>query len=92
MFIPHKAGYYFSPDIIYTTPENRNNLKEFIGFPLDFEYGLTDHFVFGATIKNTVRKNNKELIINEVNIQEDEVHGKVGYFSKGAYVDAGLEQ
>ena len=90
VFIPHKAGYYFSPDIIYTTPENKNNLKEFIGFPLDFEYGLTDNFVFGATIKNTVRKNNKELIINEVKILEDEVHGKVGYFSKGAYVDAGL--
>ncbi|MCM4151754.1 hypothetical protein DHD05_09140 [Arenibacter sp. N53] len=91
VFIPHKAGYYFSPDIIYTTPENRNNLKEFIGFPLDFEYGLTDHFAFGTTIKNSIRKNNKELIINAVRIQVDEVHGKVGYFSKGAYVDAGLD-
>ena len=91
VFIPHKAGYYFSPDIIYTTPENSSNLKEFIGFPLDFEYGLTDHFAFGTTIKNTVRKNNKELIINEVRIQDDEVQGKVGYFSKGAYVDAGLD-
>ena len=90
-FIPHKAGYYFSPDIIYTTPENRNNLKEFIGFPLDFEYGLTDHFVFGTTIKNAIRKNYKELIVNDVKIQEDEVHGKVGYFSDGAYVDAGLD-
>ncbi|MCK0144699.1 hypothetical protein MWU78_03445 [Arenibacter sp. F26102] len=91
VFIPHKAGYYFSPDIIYTTPENSNNLKEFIGFPLDFEYGLTDHFAFGTTIKNTIRKNNKELIINEVKIQDDAVQGKVGYFSKGAYVDAGLD-
>jgi two-component SAPR family response regulator len=91
VFIPHKAGYYFSPDIIYTTPENRGNLKEFIGFPLDFEYGLTDHFTFGATIKNTIRKNNKELIVNNVQILDDEVHGKVGYFDEGAYVDAGLD-
>jgi len=90
-FIPYKAGYYFSPDIIYTTPENRNNLKEFVGFPLDFEYGLTDHFVFGTTIKNRIRKNNKELLINEVRILEDQIHDKVGYFSEGAYVDAGLD-
>ena len=91
VFIPHKAGYYFSPDIIYTTPENSGNLKEFIGFPLDFEYGLTDHFTFGTAIKNTTRKNDKELIVNNVKIQEDEVHGKVGYFNEGAYVDAGLD-
>ncbi|MCK0189882.1 LamG-like jellyroll fold domain-containing protein [Arenibacter sp. F20364] len=91
VFIPHKAGYYFSPDIIYTTPENRDNLKEFIGFPLDFEYGLTDHFTFGATIKNTIRKNNKELIVNNIKILDDEIHGKVGYFDEGAYVDAGLD-
>ncbi|WP_146613550.1 LamG domain-containing protein [Arenibacter echinorum] len=91
VFIPHKAGYYFSPDIIYTTPENRGNLKEFIGFPLDFEYGLTDHFTFGPTIKNAIRKNDKELIVNSVKIQQDEVHGKVGHFDKGAYVDAGLD-
>ena len=91
VFIPHKAGYYFSPDIIYTTPENSGNLKEFIGFPLDFEYGLTDHFTFGPTIKNATRKNDKELIVNNVKIQEDKVHGKVGYFDEGAYVDAGLD-
>ncbi len=91
VFIPHKAGYYFSPDIIYTTPENRGNLKEFIGFPLDFEYGLTDHFTFGPIIKNATRKNDKELIVNNVKIQSDEVHGKVGYFDDGAYVDAGLD-
>ncbi|WP_139827228.1 LamG domain-containing protein [Arenibacter troitsensis] len=91
VFIPHKAGYYFSPDIIYTTPENSGNLKEFIGFPLDFEYGLTDHFTFGPIIKNATRKNDKELIVNNVKIQEDKVHGKVGYFDEGAYVDAGLD-
>ncbi|MEZ4971120.1 MAG: LamG-like jellyroll fold domain-containing protein [Flavobacteriaceae bacterium] len=91
VFIPHKAGYYFSPDIIFTTPENRGNLKEFVGFPLDIQYGLTDHFIFGADIKNVTRKNDKELIVNNVKIKEDEVHGKVGYFDDGAYVDTGLD-
>ncbi len=91
IFIPHRAGYYFSPDIIFTTPENRGNLKEFVGFPLDIQYGLTDHFTFGTDIKNVARKNDKELIVNNVKIKEDEAHGKVGYFDDGAYVDAGLD-
>lgn len=90
ILIPHKAGFYFSPDIIRTTAENRGNLKEFIGFPLDFEYGLTDHFVFGPTISNVVRKNNKELVVKNVQVRDDAVHGKVGYFDKGTYVGAGL--
>ncbi|HUH48042.1 MAG TPA: LamG domain-containing protein, partial [Arenibacter sp.] len=90
ILIPHKAGYYFSPDIIRTTAENRGNLKEFIGFPLDFEYGLTDHFVFGPSISNLVRKNNRELIVKDVLIRDDTVHGKVGYLDKGTFVDAGL--
>ncbi|MCM4164321.1 MULTISPECIES: LamG domain-containing protein [unclassified Arenibacter] len=91
VFIPHKAGYYFSPDIIFTTPENRGNLKEFVGFPLDIQYGLTDYFTFGTDIKNVSRKNDKELIVNNVKIKEDKAHGKVGYFDDGAYVDAGLD-
>lgn len=90
ILVPHKPGYYFSPDIIRTTAENRGNLKEFIGFPLDFEYGLTDHFVFGPSISNIVRKNNKELIIKNVLVRDDAVHGKVGYFNKGTFVGAGL--
>lgn len=91
VFVPHKAGYYFSPDIIFTTPENRDNLKEFTGFPLDFEYGLTDYFVFGTDIKNIARKNNRELIANNIAVKEDPLHDKVGFFSNGAYVDAGLD-
>lgn len=90
ILVPHKAGYYFSPDIIRTTLENRGNLKEFIGFPLDFEYGLTDHFVFGPSISNIVRKNHKELIVKNVLVKDDAVHGKVGYFDKGTFVGAGL--
>lgn len=91
VFVPHKAGYYFSPDIIFTTPENRDNLKEFTGFPLDFEYGLTDYFVFGTDIKNIARKNNRELIANNLAIIDDPTHTKVGFFGNGAYVDAGLD-
>ncbi len=91
VFVPHKAGYYFSPDIIFTTPENRDNLKEFTGFPLDFEYGLSDYFVFGTDIRNIARKNNRELIAKNIEIQDDPLHAKVGFFSNGAYVDAGLD-
>ena len=90
VFIPQKAGYYFSPDIIYTTPDNKQNSKEFVGFPLDADFGLTDHFIFRKTIENTIRKNDKELISNAVSVSEDAVHGKVGYFQKDAYIDAGL--
>lgn len=91
VFIPHKAGFYFSPDIIRTTGDNMGNLKEFVGFPLDPEYGLTDYFSFNPTIKNNIRKNNRELIVNKVDLFEDRNRGKVGYFNDGAYVDAGLD-
>lgn len=91
VFIPYKAGYYFSPDIIRTTADNSGNLKEFVGFPLDPEYGLTDHFSFSPTIRNISRKNNKELIVNKVQLEEDRNRATVGYFNDGAYVDAGLD-
>ncbi len=91
VFIPHKAGFYFSPDIIRTTSDNSGNLKEFVGFPLDPEYGLTDYFSFSPTIKNNIRKNNRELIVNKVDLFEDRSRGKVGYFNNGAYMDAGLD-
>jgi hypothetical protein len=90
ILIPHKAGYYFSPDIIYTTPENIDNSKEFMGFPLAIEYGLTDHFVFRKSIENTVRKNNKELISNNMEVHDDPLYGNTGYFNGKAYIDAGL--
>lgn len=91
VLIPHKSGYYFSPDIIYITSENYNNLKEFTGFPLDPEYGLSDYFKFGATIKNAIRKNNDEIISNGVLIKQDNIHGAVGFFSERAYIDTGLQ-
>lgn len=91
VFIPHKPGFYFSPDIIRTTVDNSENLKEFIGFPLDPDFGLTDYFSFGPIVKNKIRKNNRELIVNKVDLIEDGGRGKVGYFNDGAYVDAGLD-
>tara|TARA_R110002020_G_scaffold137434_2_gene306612 strand:+ start:144278 stop:146611 length:2334 start_codon:yes stop_codon:yes gene_type:complete len=90
ILIPHKAGYYFSPDILYTTPENIDNSKEFMGFPLAFEYGLTDHFVFRKSIENSIRKNNKELISNNIKVKKDSQFGTIGYFDGKAYIDAGI--
>ena len=58
---------------------------------MDFEYGLTDYFVFGTDIRNIARKNNRELIANNIAIKEDPLHAKVGFFSNGAYLDAGLD-
>ena len=88
---PQKAGYYFSPDILYITPENQNNMKEFMGFPLDTDFGLSDYFVFGESIKNTVRKNDAEIIINNVLFEDDIDRGSVGFFKDRAYFDAGIE-
>lgn len=90
VFIPHKAGYYFSPDIIRTTIDNSGNLKEFVGFSLDSDYGLTDYFSFDPSIANNIRKNHKELIVNKVELKNDGKRGQVGYLHNGAYVDAGL--
>lgn len=91
ILIPYKAGYYFSPDIIYTNNENKGNQKEFIGFPLDPTFGLTDHFVFGKTISNHIRNNTKNIIYKQVQTVQDSIRGKVGYFNKRAYIDTGIE-
>ncbi|TXD50041.1 LamG domain-containing protein [Polaribacter sp. IC073] len=91
ILIPYKAGYYFSPDIIYATYENMENQKEFIGFPLDLTFGLTDSFEFDKKVSNHVRKNTEDIISKQVLVVKDAVHGKVGFFSKRAYIDAGIE-
>ncbi len=88
---PHKAGYHFSPDIIFTTPENRNNQKEFVGFPLDPVFGLSDHFKFEKTIKNKIRNNTEEIISNGVEVTKDSIRKSVGYFNNRAYIDTGLD-
>lgn len=91
ILIPYKAGYNFSPDIIYTSQENRNNPKDFMGLPLDIDFGFTDRFTFKERIQNSIRKNSEEIISNNVNIEQDSALGSVGFFKNRAYVDAGLK-
>ena len=88
--IPHMAGYYFSPDIISPTLENRDNLKEFIGYPLKSDYRLTYHFTFSTEVKNIVEKGNNKFLSNAVVARKDRIHGNVGYFSERAYIDTGI--
>lgn len=89
--VPYKAGYHFSPDIINTTPENYKNSKTFIAFPLDITYELSDHFVFDPKFKNKMKENDKELLINNVEITSDDIHGEVGFFNDRSYIDTGIE-
>ena len=91
ILIPYKAGYNFSPDIIYTSQENRNNPKDFMGLPLDIDFGFTDKFTFKKRIQNSIRKNSEEIISNNVGIEQDSALGSVGFFENRAYVDAGLK-
>ncbi len=65
--------------------------KELIGFPLDLVFGLTDSFEFKNKVSNHIRNNNEDIISKQVQIVEDSVHGKVGFFNKRAYIDAGIE-
>jgi len=91
VMIPHKIGYHFSPDIIYVSPENLNNPKEFKAFKLDADFGLSDYFDFDKMIHNRIRNNNSEIISNNITIIRDNEFGKVGLFENRAYIDAGLE-
>lgn len=90
ILVPYKPGFHFSPDIIYTSPENLNNQKEFVGFPLDAEYGLSHHFEFKDGVTDKMAKNSKGLISNDVGVRRDSLYGKVSYFEGGAYVDVGI--
>lgn len=91
ILIPHKAGYYFSPDIIYTTRENQNNQKEFIGVPLDSGFDMTYHLSFNEIIKSAIIKNDTGHVSNGVQIVKDSIQGYVGLFKARAYFDTGLE-
>jgi len=91
VLVPYKKGYYFSPDVISTTPENRNNNKIFSAIQLEPEFGLTDHFVFDSNLTNRIRKNDAQLLLNNVEIKKDSDKGDVGYFHNRAYIDAGID-
>ncbi len=90
ILVPYKPGFHFSPDIIYTSPENLNNRKEFVGFPLDAEYGLSHHFEFKDEVADILAENSKGLISNDVRVRKDSLYGQVSYFEDGAYVDVGI--
>jgi two-component SAPR family response regulator len=90
ILVPSKTGYNFSPDVIFATPENRNNNKIFSAIQLDLDFGLTDHFDFHSGLSNKIRKNDDQLLLNNVEFIKDPNHGNVGYFNNRAYIDAGI--
>ena len=51
---PYKAGYQFSPDIIFNSPSTWGKLKEFKAIELNPEYLLNDHFSFDKKIENLI--------------------------------------
>ncbi len=88
---PYKAGYQFSPDIIFDSPTNKNKLKEFKALKLDTDYKLSDHFTFDGKIDNLKRDNKNEILNNGVEIVADKERGSVAYFSGEAYIDGGIQ-
>lgn len=89
--IPYKAGYRFSPDIIYQSGSNMGNMKIFHGIKHKPDYGLMDYFTFSDKVRNEQRGNDKELITNDVQFEEDAELGGVAFFANRAYIDAGLQ-
>jgi len=90
MLAPYKAGYQFSPDIILPTPEKLRELKVFNGLPLNPDFGLTDNYLFSKKVSNLKRKNENEIIPNNLEFTRDDVRGNVAFFSGKAYLDGGL--
>ena len=90
-FIPYKAGYRFSPDIMHDSPANRNYLKEFKAVSLSPDFGLTDHFVFDKQPLNIQRNNQQEIINNDVELTTDPKRGACAWFPGRAYLDAGIQ-
>ncbi|WP_430972491.1 LamG-like jellyroll fold domain-containing protein [Sunxiuqinia rutila] len=90
-FIPHKAGYRFSPDIMYDSPANRGYLKEFKAVNLSPDFELTDHFVFDKKPLNLLRNNEQEIINNEVEFITDSKRGNCAWFPGRAYLDGGIQ-
>ena len=90
-FIPYKAGYRFSPDIMHDSPANRSYLKEFKAVSLSPDFGLTDHFIFEKKARNIRRNNEQEMINNDVELTTDPVRGSCAWFPGRAYLDAGIQ-
>lgn len=90
-FIPYKAGYRFSPDIMHDSPANRSYLKEFKAVSLSPDFGLTDHFIFEKKARNIRRNNEQEMINNNVELTTDPMRGSCAWFPGRAYLDAGIQ-
>ncbi len=88
---PYKAGYQFSPDIIYNSPTNWNKLKEFNAIKLSPDYLLNEHFSFAKEIKNLKRNNKDEILNKGVEIVKDKTKGSVAHFSGETYIDGGIQ-
>ncbi len=86
---PYKAGYQFSPDVIYNAPNNERNSKNFRAIPLEPEWGLTDYFQFRKKVKNLCRDNPDEIITQNIDFKYDSERGDVAFFND-AYIDAGI--
>lgn len=87
---PYKAGYQFSPDVIYHSPENERNMKIFNAIPFEPDYGLTDYFRFRNKVSNIRAESDKEIITQQVKFTRDKQMGPVACFNR-SYIDAGLE-
>ncbi len=90
-FVPYKPGFRFSPDIIYDSPGNRGFWKEYKALGVSSDFELTDHFVFGKRIMNLKRKNDPEIINNQVKLVPDKQLGTCAFFHGRAYLDAGTQ-
>ncbi len=90
LFSPFKAGYHFSPDIIFRAPGNEKFSKTFNAIEHKPDFGLSDHFSFNRKVKNKTRGNDNEILVNGVTFEDGE-RGVVAYFDSRAYIDAGLQ-
>jgi hypothetical protein len=91
VLIPYRAGYQFSPDIIFPTPENINKPKVFNAVPLNQDFGLTDHFTFSKKLHNLQRKNDDEIIDYGLVFGDNGIRANCAFFPGNAYADCGLK-
>lgn len=91
VLVPYRAGYQFSPDIIFPTPENVNKPKVFNAVPLNQDFGLTDHFIFSKKLQNLQRKNDEEIIDYGLDFGGDGIRANSAFFSGNTYADCGLK-
>ncbi len=87
--IPYKAGYRFSPGIIFQSTSNSSAMKIFRGIQHEPDFGLENHFTFHEKIKNRKWENSDGIINYGVKFRKDPGIGGVACFEDRAYIDAG---